>query len=266
MPAVELLEKSDNSAYDGYQKELLKFQRYFRSLKESDWNSTLYLKWIYTLYSLFENTDGNEYRNKRLIRSFLGSFAQLRHDTILYVKQSYTMRTVSMPPMRPKVKNKLRGYPENNALFWARFVDLCEISGELFGEDYGIRMNFDTLSKLGKRMAEILKKGVSDDDMEYFYKFPDLLEQMLGSIAEKTKRVLNIADIHTDSESGNVLEIGVGGFSRLFIIDDPKDAHIFIGPVFNFYEFRMPMSQRLTNDEFEELLKDNKVQIPVYLK
>ena len=118
-------------------------------------------------------------------------------------------------------------------------------------------------------MAEILNNNgkVTELDMEYFYKFTDTLGKILKNIDKKTKKAIMVADVHTDSNSSQVLEEGVGGFSRLFVVEKvTKTNMIFVGPVFNYYEFKMPMSNRLTDEEFEKELNKNKIKMPEFLK
>ena len=268
--AADILKKTGNSNYIGYDKEIEHFQNYFSSLKDFEWNKTIYTKWIQTLSVLFSgksNKKGGWF--KRLIRTFLGSWAELRHDTILYVKQSYTMKATSFRPGRQEVKNRLLGFPENNLKFWERFTELCILTENFYDDDFDLKNRFLLLKKIGLRMAEILNNNgkVTELDMEYFYKFTDTLGKILKNIDKKTKKAIMVADVHTDSNSSQVLEEGVGGFSRLFVVEKvTKTNMIFVGPVFNYYEFKMPMSNRLTDEEFEKELNKNKIKMPEFLK
>lgn len=268
--AANILKETENSNYIGYDKEIEHFRNYFRSLKDAEWNKTIYTKWIQTLSMLFggkSNKKGGWF--KRLIRTFLGSWAELRHDTILYVKQSYTMKATSFRPRRQEQKNRLPGFPENNLKFWERFIELCTLTENFYDDDFDLKNRFLLLKKIGLQMAEILNNNgkITDFDSEYFYKFPDTLGKILRNIDKKTKKAIMVADVHTDSNSGRVLEEGVGGFSRLFVIEKiTKTNMIFVGPVFNYYEFKMPMSNRLTDEEFEKELNKNKIRMPEFLK
>ncbi len=49
----------------------------------------------------------------------LASWAELRHDTILYAKQSYTMEVTAVRPVPKMVK----GYVERGMMFYAERTD-----------------------------------------------------------------------------------------------------------------------------------------------
>ncbi|MCK5598331.1 DUF3160 domain-containing protein [bacterium] len=265
--AASVLSLTGDSNYEGYDEMMDKMRKVFSSMKEDEWYSTVYTGWIHTLSALLDNIPKNKKWEKRLARSFLGSWAELRHDTILYVKQSYTMKATSFRPRPGPRKNFLAGFPENNVEFWTRFLKLTDMAGGFFNDDYDMHEKFIILSKMSSRMLEILEnKGVlSENDGEYFYKFPDLIGRIFKNIDEKTKKAVLIADVHTDGNSSMVLEEGVGGFSILISVEKAGEKVAFAGPVFNYYEFKMPMDKRLTDEEFEVLLNSGKVEKPEFL-
>ncbi|HEU5076363.1 MAG TPA: DUF3160 domain-containing protein, partial [Polyangiaceae bacterium] len=87
----------------GYAAELAAVRTIADGHPDSYWNSSLYTSWLGALQTLSANqtTQGpnaeglpsvarSEAWGRRLLNTQLGSWAQLRHDTILYAKQSYT--------------------------------------------------------------------------------------------------------------------------------------------------------------------------------
>jgi len=108
---------------------LLKSQ--FDTWDTSDWYQSLYTSWLFTLKPLLEQfgtgypsfMQNTSYQDKSLNTS-LASWAQLRHDTILYVKQSYTMSEggggpEELPP---------RGYVEPIPEFYNRLLVLTQMT------------------------------------------------------------------------------------------------------------------------------------------
>src|SRR6202022_3394903 len=92
-----------------YDEALAALKKEYAALKPEDWNRNLYWSWLYALqpllaeygagYPTFMTTTA--YRTKSL-NTARASWAQLRHDTILYAKQSYTMGLpASAPPPPP---------------------------------------------------------------------------------------------------------------------------------------------------------------------
>jgi hypothetical protein len=60
--------------------------------------------------------------------------------------------------------------------------------------------------------------------------------------------------VHTDT--GKVLEEGVGNVDSILITYKQPDGQIVVGAgsVMSYYEFKHPMSDRLTDDEWREML------------
>jgi hypothetical protein len=73
-------------------------QTYFDSVSEDQWTQNIYWSWLHTIKSLFNSEkDKTGYPmfmktagwNTKSTQSFLGSWTELKHDTLLYAKQSY---------------------------------------------------------------------------------------------------------------------------------------------------------------------------------
>ena len=112
--AFEILNGLGDTSYQRYDSQLKKLREEFGALSPADWNRNLYWSWLYALAGLteavpvngwptFMNT--NAWADKQL-NAALGSWSSLRHDTILYAKQSYTptitRESVEPRPPRPK--------------------------------------------------------------------------------------------------------------------------------------------------------------------
>jgi len=82
--------------------------------------------------------------------------------------------------------------------------------------------------------------------------FPsEILEKITSDTDEKMEIV---ADVHTDVNTGQVLEEGVGSpFNIYVIIDDIQGVRICRGAVFSYYEFKHPMEDRLTDEKWQEM-------------
>lgn len=81
-----------------YQRNLAAVRQVLDARPAASWTSTLYDRWLLALRALSEPTVGPEYPEAMRTRAWalktvntqLGSWSQLRHDTVLYVKQSET--------------------------------------------------------------------------------------------------------------------------------------------------------------------------------
>ena len=94
--AYIILDNLGETAYANYPEQMTKMRDWTSSLTANDWTETLYNGWLYTLQPLFalpgdgypQFMQSDAWLDKQLSTS-LGSWAELKHDTILYAKQAY---------------------------------------------------------------------------------------------------------------------------------------------------------------------------------
>ncbi len=252
--AQDILEASGNSAYEDYEKNMDAMRKVFSKMGSEEWSSTVYNKWLDVLNSLFYKSEkkGRSWL-KRLLYTFLGGWAEIRHDTILYAKQSYDMKCTAIDPRYQKEEKAhyLRGMPEQNIEFFRKYRELVEMTGQFYKEDYSIQRRFLELGSIARRMTDILENDtVTSEDKEFFYEFPDKIKNILKDLDEKTTRAALVADVHTSLNANQVLEEGIYGFSYLLVWGKYDGGYIYTGPVFNYYEFKVPLAKRMTDDEF----------------
>jgi hypothetical protein len=222
------------------------------------------------------------YKDKSL-NTALASWAELRHDTILYVKQSYTSMAAGTG-LPPEAMYWVEPMPEvYNALSDLAKMTRSGLSGmDLFGDELGTPFNslvglLDELTVIaineleGKQLTDAEKNTV-----EYIGdRMSNIIEQLAlvtGEKAEKpaddpwVEEVLEIegdpykttvvADVHTDGNMEQVLEVGSGFVDWLVVVRRIEDGVLgaTIGPIFTYYEFPWPMKDRLNDDQWKELL------------
>ncbi|MHC4129433.1 MAG: DUF3160 domain-containing protein [Planctomycetota bacterium] len=256
---------------------------YVNAHTDGYWHSNLYTIWLDCL-RLLDDDMGKRENSPRAMRTKawqmkqlqtqLGSWAQLRHDTILYAKQSYTAYPVCEYPA---------GYVEPYPEFYAKLRRFAETAAELFGQaDYtGIDPKYQqrhvefmkiladrmgTLEALARKElaaepftdeeAAFLKKIIDQDPARgsgpprYDGWYPELCYGGDGAAWDPV-----VADIHTDPAFRFVLEVGVGDVNFLVIaIDSEDDRTAFVGPVYSYYEFRHPLRDRLTDQQWHRMI------------
>ena len=102
--AEEILKKEGDTDYKNYNDQLFKLKKEF-NLKKEELSDNLFYSWLYCLLPLLSSSQSNippfmtnrAWTAKKLYTA-LGSWAELRHDTILYAKQSYTMVPTEVHP------------------------------------------------------------------------------------------------------------------------------------------------------------------------
>ena len=201
------------------------------------------------------------------LHTFLGSWTELRHDTILYAKQSYTLRATGIMPERELAL----GYVEPQPEVFARLAALTRQmrvgldSRGLLNEEYRDKLErMESLLVSLKTMAEKELRGEALTDQEYdtIRNIGDFLEwlvtfspQVQEQIESETdKRMAIVADVHTDVNTGRVLEEGVGdAFFIYAIVLVEGQTLVAQGGVFSYYEFTQPMSGRLTDEAWQAM-------------
>jgi len=292
--AVTLLE--DDERWCGYADQLGAMSDEFAAYTPSDWTQNAYWSWLHALRPLVE-THGEgwpvwmqtfAWRTKQL-NAALGSWAQLRHDTILYVKQSYTPAVAGMGP------TAFPGYVEPVPAFYHRLAFLSRFTRtglqafDLLPQDAGAAM--ERTEQLLADFTTIAKKeldGVALTENERFAisHYADTLEEIIGELAKAVDdgpppepdpdecgpdgewcflesevpgdafKTSVVADVHTDGNTGQVLEVGTGMVDWVIVVHNtPEDVLVAsVGPIFTYYEFPHPMSDRLTDEAWREML------------
>jgi len=272
--AYQILQEEGDTEYEGedtsYDKQLTELKSQFGEFDVADWNRNLYWAWLYALQPLLEEF-GEGYPTfmqtpawqDRELHAALASWAELRHDTILYAKQSYTP-TLEMapPPPQPVV-----GYVEPVPEFYARMRALTSMTREGLAQLNALsdeeRSRLESLESILTRLIDISKnelenKELVEADYEFIRNFGEELESIVAGVEAEGKETTIVADVHTDTNPPRqVLEEGVGYVDLILTAYKLPDGRILIGagPVFSYYEFKQPIDERLTDEKWREMLE-----------
>lgn len=267
-----------------YLEERGELQAQFADLPVETWNSNLYLGWLYALKALNEPAPEGApafmrsaaWEDKSLW-SALGSWAQLRHDTVLYVKQSAT-ELGGGEDERPFVK----GYVEPNVLFYDRLLSLTRRSREGLAKrsllSPGVQERFVDFEKLlwdlrGISRKELAGQALTRDEHETIRFIGGQLEGLMirvmgedggsywSDVPLADRDMATVADVHT--AASQVLEAGVGRAHELVAVV-PVEGKLLLarGAVFSFYEFQQPASNRLSDEAWQAMLRAGKAPAP----
>ena len=239
---------------------------------DDTWSKDIYHGWLYSLrtllgrfdirYPTFMSTKAWEY--KELVTA-LASWTTLRHDTILYAKQSYT--DLFGPSLLPPESTTL-GYVEPVPELYNRILSLVN-AFTVFLEKIGatpeyIMIGVGKLKNIVQNTRDISLKELDNEilsEQEYdFIRDYGLNLASVNSYFESGFRnprdVIAVADVHTDLNSGTVLEEGIGYLKTLLVAFKLPDGKISIGagPVLSYYEFKQTMHDRLNDESWKKLL------------
>ncbi len=268
------------------------------SEEPSFWEQNLYNRWLGALRTLspastFVESAGEtlpavaktEAWGRRLLNTQLASWAELRHDTILYTKQSYTSGAECEFP-----DAYVEPYPE----FFGKLHDYATHALGLFEElglrpDPGVTQHFERLSAATdtlRQMAEHQRTGTphSEDHLAFINQtvstepvgcadsigvgwYPDLF---YGDSLEWSP---TIADVHTQPEDeggtevGRVLHVGTGD-ARLMVttVETCSGPRAYAGLVSSYYEVTEEGWNRLDDPTWEARLRENPPPAPKWFQ
>jgi len=265
--------------FPNYLEQRRKMQAELAATPQSTWESNLYWGWLYTLRPLLEQKGAGypsfmlspAWQDKSLITT-LASWTELRHDTILYGKQSTSECGDGEEPPPPP-KSYVEPEPEVYArLLWLTKVTASGLRSRGLLDDDRVS-DFGTMQSLLQFLLSCSLKELSGQELtrDEYYQLKNYganLERLtlnlvstggdrpmgwsdLANKADKDMAV--VADVHTDGHVKEVLEEGVGRAVEIWVVV-PIRGKLWLtrGTVFSQYEFREPMSNRLTDEEWQK--------------
>ncbi|ABE51636.1 DUF3160 domain-containing protein [Methanococcoides burtonii] len=270
--AKVLLDESDDSNYENYDLQYRKLEKEFDSFSDADWNQNLYWSQLYTLKPLLKEYDSGyptfmqtqNWQDKEL-NTALASWTELRHDTILYSKPSFTGFLYNMGST-PETPDPIMGYVEPVPEFYNRLLALTRMTrnglNEIDAIDKSAEQRLEKLETILQRLTNISRnelenKELTEEDYEFIRTFGDELDVVVAGVDERSQKTTIIADVHTDPNTGNVLEEGVGYVDLIVVAYMAPDGRILLGagPAMSQYEFKHPMNDRLTDEKWREMLR-----------
>ena len=273
--ALSLLEQQGAAGYAGYSEAMEKLRGVVSQAPESTWASSLYSSWLYTLspllepkgegYPSFMTTTAWQTHN---LETYAGSYTELKHDTVLYAKQ--VMAEMGGGPME-EVDD--RGYVEPEVEVYRRFALLARQTAEGL-EGYGLISDGDleNLSRLAQ-LAEMLQtisekelreETLTDEEYELIRAYGGTLEHFwIEAVEDKSQSpyldpqeipASLVTDIATDP-NGRVLQIANGRPAEILVVV-PVDGTLRVasGMMYDFYQFEQPLSQRLTDTTWRQMI------------
>ena len=273
--AKEIALDNGAKAFPDYETNLQKLRDDIATSPDSIWNSSLYAGWLNTLRPLLlEKGQGypafmqNSEWTKKTLETFAGSYAELKHDTVLYSKQPMAeMGGGDMDPVDD------RGYVEPEPLVYARFSNLAKTTAEGL-KKYGMissedEDNLGLLRELSDKLLVIAQKELknelpSDEEFELIKNYGGNIEHFWYDATkdESDSEYFTsdefpsaiIVDVATDP-NGAVLEAGTGRPREMAVVV-PVDGilRIATGSVYDYYEFEWPLSDRLTDAKWRRMV------------
>jgi hypothetical protein len=288
--ALNILKEMGETDYKKYPENMQKLREHLKTLSIGTWTQNLYWNWMHTLNTLVtdipENAPifmhNNAWARKQL-NTYLGSWTELKHDTILYAKQVYA----EMGGGPPEEKDD-RGYVEPNTELYKRLGYLIGITDSELSDrnmlDVPTAEILARMKLLVNGLEQISVKELSgmelnEEDYELIRNFGGTIEHFwyevnkeemgdqsaLSFLSDNPSSL--VADVATDP-NGQVLEEATGRVFDIYVIV-PIDGkpRLASGSVYSYYEFPWPLNDRLTDKKWNELLDAGKApELPEWTK
>lgn len=274
--ALEILENQGATDYEGYTEHMDQLRDLLSEDNEELWSASLYSGWLNTLRPLLDVKAGGypmfmqgEEWAKKDLECFAGSYAELKHDTILYTKQVIAEMGGGGWEQEPDD----RGYVEPEPLVYARFADLADRTALGLHKYHmltvGEQENLSRLSQIADMLLEISKKELrdetlTDEEYEFIRNYGGNIEHFWMEVVQDESDgeyvatqecpAAIVADIATDP-NGTILEVATGNPSliRVIVKVDGK-LKIAQGSAYSFYQFAWPMDDRLTDSKWHRMI------------
>jgi hypothetical protein len=262
-----------------------------KRMGEIDWQETTCTQWMNALKVLTdkEGKDKMPYFmvtpewDKKDLNAVLASWAELKHDAILYAKQPMGAECGGGEEIPDPV---VKGYVEPNVGFWKKAIELLDNTEKLLKQENMLPEKVKDATERLREEAQFLLRisekelaGQEPTDEEYDqikavgatieYISLDLIrsedQYLMGwsDVQGADKKVALVADVYTANADNNpnksILFEAVGDADEIYVVVEIGGYLVLTrGAVFSYREFIQPIDeQRLTDEEWQEQLKKN---------
>jgi len=276
--AYDILKEMGENQYANYDTRMEKVRREVAGLQTDSWTQNLYWSWLYALQPLIKPKDARypafmqtRAWTRKDLHTALGSWTELKHDTILYAKQ------VMAEMGGGGLEDPPHSYVEPDPEAYARLLALAAMTKDGLAQRGLLsdltRGNLDNLiSELEFliRMSEAELNGadISDDDYWHMYYWGGVLEQFTLAAADQEpggnrpiledQKAALIADVATGlAPDGSIiaLEEAIGQPTFIYVVLPGQPRRLAAGAVFSYYEFPVPVSERMTDEQWQAMVE-----------
>ena len=299
--AAEQILKEEQTPWKDYDNHLKAMKK---RMGEINWDETICTQWMNTLkvLNVWSGDKNNQKQlpyfmlnpewSKKDLNAALASWAELKHDAILYAKQPMGAECGGGGPPEPIVK----GYVEPNVDFWKKAIELLDNTEKLLKEqdmltdkikDATQRIREEAQFLLNISEKELAGKELSEEEYGQIECIGATFENIsLDLVREKDqylmgwsdvqgadKKVALVADVYTANADNNpdksILFEAVGEADEIYVVVE-IGGYLYLtrGSVLSYREFIQSIDQpRLTDEEWQEQLEKNaRKGVPEWMK
>ena len=275
-----------------YSKELQQLKDKFKTSKSTQ--LSVYELWMKSLLTM-QQTDKNNpgfmqtpewgYKN---LNTALASWAELKHDAILYGEQPMAAECGGAGPPDPIVV----GYVEPNLPFWRKMENILQATRLILQQNDcmtdDLKGKTDQLNDYVTFLIQVTEKELRGEKLtepeyrtleymgssiEYFTLSvvdPDLHLDDWSLVQGPDKSIAIVAGIYTRNIRGcnknGILHIGNAN-NIYVVVEIEGNLYLTRGATFSYYEFVQPLGTRLTDEEWQKMLEEKKAPaVPEWMK
>ncbi|MCA9732289.1 MAG: DUF3160 domain-containing protein [Deferribacteres bacterium] len=269
-----------------YSANLLSLRYLIDAYGEEFWRSSLYNGWLNAIRALNPPDDRTIFPAfmqtaawwQQKMNTQLASWAQLRHDNLLYAKQSYTGGVTCSYPQTyiepyPAFYEAIKIYAQDAQNFFDN-LDYDDQWAKIQISSYftNLILNMEKLASIAQK--ELEETALSDDEISFLKQV--LYDQHVGCGPSFTgwytklyytgeagllKKDMVVADVHTaptdefGTPVGWVKHVGTGPIDMAVITTENCAGELtaYIGPVMSYYEHTSTNFYRLTDEEWSTI-------------
>ncbi|MHB0981443.1 MAG: DUF3160 domain-containing protein [Thermoleophilia bacterium] len=272
--AYELLTTTyGQQEFDKYVDQLMKVKAQFDTRSPTFWPDTIYTGWLdgLRLAMAFPPNGAPDLMKTKVwarksLNGALGSWTELRHDTILYAKQSVAAEGDG--GQEPETVGYVEPYPD----FYAHMGTLAAATRDGLAAygllDENMKSKLDTMVQLCTDLERVARKelageALDEKDAQAIRWFGNTLETLElfhdeegRTVSPPDEKSPVVADVHTDLISGQkALEEGTGYPKLLYaVLEVDGKLQVFMGASYEYYEFTVPIANRMTDEEWQAVL------------
>ena len=277
-------ELKENKAWDGYSPMLTKMKE---QMGKTDWNASVANRWIAAMKEVNAKPEKAPYFmntpqwDKKTLNSALASWAELKHDAILYAKQPMGAECGGGGLPEPVC----RGYVEPNVAYWQKAIELLDATANLLKKyDFmteTVQSITDDLHEKAEFLLTISQKELKGEkltDEEYsqieyigasfesttlnLLREPNQMLMGWDDVQGTDKKMAVVADVYTANSFNNpnksVLYEAVGPAYEIYVIVE-IEGYLYLtrGAVFSYREFKDALEKpRMTDEEWQKKLEE----------
>jgi len=271
--ALNILVSEGENQFANFDTQMDKVRGQVASLQMDSWTQNLYWSWLYAFRPIIQPKDNRfpafmqtQAWTRKDLQTALGSWTELKHDTILYAKQVMAEMGGGAPEAVP------HGWVEPNPEAYARLQALAQMTyngldqrGLLSERTRGSLENLINLLSFMQDTAEreLAGETLSDNDYWRIQYFGGELEALTIAASDcdgetwqcrdlSDQKAALVADVATGMSA--VLEEGVGQPAPIYVVLPDQPWRVAVGAVYTYYEFKVGFDQRMTDETWQALV------------